>query len=362
MRCFPGQSVTIPYIMVQDPKFCAYLADALSRLAGETVPDMMPKSGKAGTLRPEERDTILPGLVTEGLMAQLLAFGTRNKEPSFEKHMQDDVNWDSCKIPWRRSPHWTVLRVALQTVLQRAFPDCEGRVQYKNFLLYLMAEIGVKINRHSTTPDQLAAIRLKIGRRISKLKEKTHSFVADYAQSSERRIMDSLYAIQRNIVKSDRLHVPPHFPPTHEEHLWMTLKHSRCYLKSVLLQIPAESEVRPFDRQYDHRNARNAFGLPIVEAGSDLLSLADMERWVDQHLANWVVRVQSSEDHCCSLAELLKKYAKAAAKMYSGNPEEESSMLLVILELWMAIDTLSTAICPLLKDYQPEIPDGFLEP
>jgi hypothetical protein len=47
---------------------------------------------------------------------------------------------------------------------------------------------------------------------------------------------------------------------------------------------------------------------------------------------------------------------------YSGCPEDNSVMLLTIVDLWMALDKLTTHQCPLLTSYSPEIPEDFLHP
>lgn len=349
VRRFPGQSVAIPHSMIDDNTFCPNIAEELFKLSAKIVPEMQPKSTKSKNFVSEERDTIHPGLVTEGLMTQLLAFGEHNNWTSFEKHMRDEVNWDNCKLPWRRSPQWAVLRIALQTILQRAFLGCEGLVQYKNFMLYLVAEIGTVVLKHPITSDRLAFVRAKIGRRIYKMGDNVYDFVADHAQSSDRRLMDSLRAIQSDIIESDKIFVPRCFRAAREEDLKMTLNHSRQYLRAILQQKPTTAEPTPFKRQYTQRNRRNEHGLPILDSGNPL-SLFDMELWVERYLKDWIQDVDPSEDRCCSLAELLQKYASIAPQENEGSPDELFSMFLVMLELWMAIDTISTAICPMLND------------
>lgn len=64
--------------MASDPTFCSYLSNALTRLSAEEVDEMVPESSKAGRNVPEYRDTTHPGLVTEGLMTQLLALAAFN--------------------------------------------------------------------------------------------------------------------------------------------------------------------------------------------------------------------------------------------------------------------------------------------
>ncbi|KAL3494835.1 hypothetical protein BJX62DRAFT_233805 [Aspergillus germanicus] len=137
IRCFPGQSVSISIQVLDDPRFCDYLAQSLCSLELEVVREIYPKPVDSSDTMEEDWDTVHPGLVTEKVMVELLAFGERNVWKSFEKHTYDEVLLGNARHPWRRSPLWFVLRVALQTVLYRAFPDQEGRFEYKNLMLYL---------------------------------------------------------------------------------------------------------------------------------------------------------------------------------------------------------------------------------
>lgn len=362
VRSFPGKSVTLSNGVASDPNFSFYLANSLTRLFSEDVAEMSPKSSRAGTEVRETRDTTHPGLVTEGLMVQLLAFGNHNNGGSFEKRMRDDVNWDDCLLPWRRSPYWVVLRVSLQTILQRAFPDREGYIAYKNFILYFVAHIGVIMANNAVSPEQLANVRSKLGRRIYKLGQNTHGFVAAYAKSSEEGIMNRLRAIQLRIRRGEQTMVPD-IPTAEGNDLRMSLMNSREYLKSVLRQSPVNIDPMPFSRFYAKRHHRTDYGLPILQSG-DYLELFDFERWVEKELTNWVNSIlEPSYTVCCSLlASLFHKYVEMASTEYEECPEEVSLMILTLFELWVAIDTICVAVCPLLKSYQPEIPVNYLEP
>ncbi|RJE18781.1 hypothetical protein PHISCL_08882 [Aspergillus sclerotialis] len=334
VRSFPGRSVVVSSAIASDPNFCFYLANSLTRLFSEDVEEMSPKSFRAGTEVCETRDTTHPGLVTEGLMVQLLAFGNHNNWGSFQKRMRDDVNWD------RR----------------------EGYIAYKNFILYLVAHIGVVMARNAVIPEQLANVRSKLGRRIYKLGENTHDFVAECAKSSEEGLMNRLRAIQLKIRRGEQMMVPD-IPTAGANDLQTSLKNSREYLISVLRQSPTKTDPVPFNRFHRKRHHRTSYGLPLLQPG-DYIELCDFERWVERELNNWVNSIaEPSNTVCCSLlADLFHKYAEIAPTEYKGCPEEVSLMMLTLLELWVAIDSICIAVCPLLKSYQPEIPVGYLEP
>ncbi|RHZ68728.1 hypothetical protein CDV55_106064 [Aspergillus turcosus] len=362
LRRFPGQSVAISAEKMDDWGFCSGLANDISRLCTETVSEMIPTTTKAKVPVPEKRDTTHPGLVTEGLMTQLLAFGERNGWTSFDKHMRDEVNWRSSRLPWRRSPYWFVMRVALQTVLRRAFPEGKGQDQYKNFMLYLVTEIGLVATRKrpAVPADHLEIIRAKIGRRISKLQGAVFPFVAEYALSAETALKTALEGIQRTIIDTDSITVPELFSYTRQD-LRMTLENCSEYLQAAMNGVPMEVETSPFNRTYEIRGQRDSNGVPMLRS-NDVLSLFDFERWVENEMTNWAGIVQPSEHRCCILAERFGQYYEYGSPIYDGNPEAMSIMILTMLEVWVTLDQMCCIMCPLLREYSPEIPVKFLEP
>ncbi|CEN61433.1 hypothetical protein ASPCAL08087 [Aspergillus calidoustus] len=89
IRCFPGQSVSIPIGLLDNPRFCDYLAQSLCSLDLEVVREMYPKGSEHRDSMQEDWDTVHPGLITEKLMVEHLAFGEHNVWKSFEKHVRD---------------------------------------------------------------------------------------------------------------------------------------------------------------------------------------------------------------------------------------------------------------------------------
>ncbi|KAL2812570.1 hypothetical protein BDW59DRAFT_167774 [Aspergillus cavernicola] len=361
-RRFPGSSVTVPAEKVEDPAFCAWLAASLSDLYTEGVEEMIPKTVKAKVPVLEERDTVHPGMVTECLMTQLLAFGEHNTWPVFDKHMRDEVNWRNSRLPWRRSPHWFVIRVAMQTVLQRLFPDSDGRKQYKNFMLYLVAKLGlVTVTMQPDIPaDCLHMIRAKIGRRLYKLQGGVYGHVAEQARLSNVTIMAKLQKVQETIIKLDQRTIPNVFNPT-KDNLRMSLKGCGAQLRAAMVAVPGEVHRTQFNREYDQRLKRNKHGLPMLRQ-NDPLSLADFEGWVETMLTDWLRDQEASELLCRLLAEIFQKYSEFAAQTYEGCPDMLSIMVLTMLELWVTMDKMCTSIDPRLQHYSPEIPEDFLEP
>ncbi|KAG1719850.1 hypothetical protein EDB19DRAFT_1967474, partial [Suillus lakei] len=111
----------------------------------------------------EERDTTHPRYITELLTGILRGLGSIADVPRIRKRIGDDVLWDSAKLPWRRSSFWLVIRVALQTTLERS---ALGRTTYKLFMLFFMAKLTTLA--HDLSNDILHFMLAKIARRLFK--------------------------------------------------------------------------------------------------------------------------------------------------------------------------------------------------
>ncbi|KAL4900003.1 hypothetical protein BDW74DRAFT_183142 [Aspergillus multicolor] len=372
IRCFPGQSVAIPATMVDDISFCKYLAHNLCRLNTEYVREMCPKACDFRDNIEETRDTAHPGLVTEGLMAQLLAFGEHNVYKSFEKHVSDEVNLNDGKKAWRRSPLWFIMKVAIQTILYRIFPDCEGRTEYKNFMTFLVVELGFRARNQeilSETPkfsdiaSVLRIIQAKIARRVSKLQGKTFDFVLQRVAKANGAITERLQDLHSDIRTRDLRVIPPFFGPVRDTDLVTSLKHSRNHLRDAMMHVQAGRTKSPFNRKHKTRIQRQSTGLPKLKDG-EILTLLDFEGWVDTQLQTWVNTTCLTDKVCCDVAELIQKYSSYADKKYAQMPDAMSLMFLVTIELWVALDKLCIRHCydGLLREFSPEIPKKFLQP
>ncbi|KGO72346.1 Protein of unknown function DUF3645 [Penicillium expansum] len=365
LRRFPGVSVAISADKLADPRFRSYLATTISKLASEEVSQMRPKGIKGGSQVDETRETIHPGLVTEGLMAQLLALGTQNEETKLMKCVRDEVNWMSALLPWRRSPAWLGLRVALQLVLRRCFPEAEHRLQYKNFILYLMAKLAANedlVVHSDEAVDCWKISHARIGRRIHKLNDDVFPFVANQVNSTSKYLLGKLMTIQEHIKKSNRMTIPLIPPSASQDDLHLSLVHCKDYFQIAMCS--RFDEAQPTDFCPTHTPSLDWInGFPIPKFNS-IKSLTEFEQWVDEHLASWFINQPASRDVevCRGLENTISEYLNLARPKYASNPQATSIMLLVVLELWVVLDKAALRLCPLLREFSPEIPESFLEP
>lgn len=92
------------------------------------------------------------------------------------------------------------------------------------------------------------------------------------------------------------------------------------------------------------------------------IALVDFELSVEKYLDAWVESSPQGDDPLDVIASCVDQYFDSARDIYGADPEDNSVMILTILDLWKALDTLAVRQCPLLKSYSPEIPRDFLHP
>lgn len=117
LRTFPGRAVSCSAELLSNDLFVTQLVAILQKLNLETVGTATASTTKAGSIVPEERETTDPCLVRDLLMTMLSASGKIEEAIKIHKCTRDDVLWRDAKLPWRRSPFWLVLRVAIQRAL-----------------------------------------------------------------------------------------------------------------------------------------------------------------------------------------------------------------------------------------------------
>jgi hypothetical protein len=109
VRRFPGPVIAVSDTRVRDRNFRKAFTHCLMSLEGETLDDASSKG--FGT----HKDTVHPQFATEWLPGILRGIGSPLNVSRIDKRTRDDVLWGGGLEPWRRSPRWILLRVAMQT-------------------------------------------------------------------------------------------------------------------------------------------------------------------------------------------------------------------------------------------------------
>ena len=369
-RTFPDRTIIIPLDAIQNPDFLKQLTSALKQLDYENVAALMTQTRKAGSSVVEERDTTAPCLVTEMIMGILSAYGYATNIWSIQKRVRDDVSWLNSKIPWRRLPLWTSIKISIQLYLVNRDEVSDGTVEYKNFLLYFVRGVADLSFRKELSSESLFIINCKLARRAAKLGSGTFDSIQGSVSGTVKGLRNTLQRTWETIQHQNRMSIDAFIPrPSVISDTALGLHSSRPHLE------------RMRDRALETVHSATAPNLPTVRrlltgqifsrkslvslSSKDIYALADFEEWVRKGLPTMLESclLETGETvitTCRALGELLKAYNETADRIYKQNSELLSIKFLTIMELWCAVDRIVTRNHPLLMEYSPEIPQEFL--
>lgn len=368
-RCFPAHAVSISFKVFGDENFQRELADKICRLDVEHVEEMMPKSQKAGRKNVEVRDTTNPSLVTEMLMAILASLGTPVNVQQIQKRVRDDVLCNRCLLPWRRSSFWLALRITVQSTLAAILPDKEALAEYKNFMIFFLTKIASQASTSNLSNEMCHVILAKIARRASKLGSDTQNFVQDRAL----RVCQALNTEQKTrwklVCDGDGKRPTTIDRGGFERDTALSLVNSQHHIDSILkndqAMLESKSSFVPECKEWlQFISGLPTLDIPAAAQEERIYMLAEFEAWISGFLSYWTQQrlIKPNANDCMTLATLAMKYRDVALPIYDGAPEQMSSMVLVIAELWHSLDQLTVSLLPLLKDFSPSVPPDFFNP
>ncbi|KAH9063764.1 hypothetical protein EDB83DRAFT_804615 [Lactarius deliciosus] len=358
---YPGPAVEVSPEIFANKVFLGELASFLIQMDIDVL-DSTATTVKAGSTVREVRESAHPKYISELLVGILRGFGRPASVDRITKRIGDEVLWKNAGKPWRRSPLWLVIRVALQTSL-----NCD---MYKTFVLFFHAHLLKICVQRDFPSETLHLMRIKMARRLSKLglsvSDDICQVVHDVAQQTEKLLQSRWTSFQMSCSTS---------PPWHPDGLdfvgdsTLTLKNSRRYLTSALSSTSRGYSQKQFNPSHQPRLAdivdfsHFADGrLKAAVSHDKHTALADFESSVERHIDHWVDSSQHDDDAPDVIASCVEQYFTSAREIYGADPEENSVMILTIMDLWKALDTLTIRQCPLLRSYSPEIPRDFLHP
>ena len=286
------------------------------------------------------------------------------------KRIDDHVLCErNSEAPWRRSPLWLIIRVALQTTLcEWNVEECAG---YKSFMLYALSSIlhtALQLNE----PDHLLFVmNAKLARRFCKMPDGSRDgcFAMDVAATINKMVADELEtrwkAIQKRTTRRVKWPVP-----TKQE----TIDGAHIDLHAT---VPYLEEIKRRDAFPPSTNSIKAFVVPggdqyAARYNTDLISPPDLTNLPSAPLEctirlydfeQWAARQHDfSGVGMLELTGALDHYTHAVMSHYKGNPERLSVAFLTMVELWIGIDKKVIEWKPYLENYTPEIPSDVLEP
>ncbi|KDR74247.1 hypothetical protein GALMADRAFT_141321 [Galerina marginata CBS 339.88] len=360
---YPGPAVELPLNVAQDPKFVEQLSSFLFNMDVDLLPDAAATTTKAGSTVPETRGTTHPRYITQLLIMILHGMGQEAKVKRIKKRIADDVCWLNTGNPWRRSSLWLVLRVAIQTTV-------DARQTYKEFMVFFQTGLLRLFLAHGFSSDLLHAARVKTIRRVHKLGTSASPRLVEEVEGVSQKIQQHLQAKwseEQRLQAGSPYYIHNPSQAAIDQDITMSIQESRAYLTNVMHPDFCVNNITSFQPSNvprlrdidDFKSLRDGFANAIQD--DPYIALADFELFVQERLDGWVTKNRHDESACQVLESCSQEYISTTELHYS-TPEAKSLMLLTVMELWVAIDTVAIVHCPLLSKYSPEIPASILDP
>ncbi|KAG8689701.1 hypothetical protein FRC11_001144 [Ceratobasidium sp. 423] len=364
VRHFPGPVVQVPNPIATDSNFIKEIANILARMNTEVLHEAQPKTQKAGTEVRESRDSINPNYFIQYFLGFLRGMGTVVYPLRIVKRLADEVLWMDAENPWRRSPIWLIIRVALQTSI-------DSQISYKHFMAYYHASLVSQCCKHESFPsDLLYAMRVKMARRLCKFKGTVPQFLIDEVKAAASGTQDLLQGRWDTIQSAQSQSPNQDFSgvdfKSATNHL---LPNSREYLEEVFKGRTGHAKCSAFTPNHSPR-LENIAEFSLYANGNltqafekdPHLALFDLEASVFEKLTSWTSDQRDYSGACAIMSSCFRQYLNAAKTYYVADMADQSTMVLTLARIWMAIDQLATRDCSLLCQFSPELPDGILDP
>ncbi|KAI0321334.1 hypothetical protein OF83DRAFT_346661 [Amylostereum chailletii] len=355
---YPGPAVAIPNSELDDAVARDELSSVLAQLALYDT-SAIPMTHKAGSSVPEEREAADPAYITNFVMAVLRGKGRAADVQRFSKRVADDSIAASSTKPWRRSPLWLSIRVAMQASLPEA--------QYKAFMIYFHAylvDIAVNMKYGS---EVLYFGQAKMARRLHKLPQAPAFVGAAVTQVVDRA--QGLLGTRWKAIRLEQEKSAPWDPATLDlpAATHQPLTNSREYLLQALNgnnERPAAVEFNPKERprMRDIDELSEFIEHAAFKGAEPRLALMDFERAIRNNIDAWTDRNLYDKQAAIVVGECMVQYLDLALVQYKDSAEDQSYMILTAMELWVALDKIVLEQYPLMKEYLPVIPSSFLQP
>ena len=263
--------------------------------------------------------------------------------------------------PWRRSPLWLLIRVAIQMSDNRSL----GRGSYKRFILFFMCTLAKDENNATLSSDLLHLMSSKILRRLSKLGFSTPHWLSEMLLKTGSRLNKMLDAGRERL----NLEARPFINPSRDQlarDTQLSLVNCGEYIQNALTNLGHEAIGTPFHPNHRPRGtiedflASNGTFFDKAYGADPDGTLYDVEQSVEQSIDDWLVRVTNVDEACVQLEILMDEWVMKS-DLYREGPEGASNRFLTSIELFVALDKLVVKEIPMLADYSPEIPITALE-
>lgn len=366
-RTFPGAALATPTVKLV-PALTRTLARTLERMSNQVVPDAIPITFKGGRSHEEIRDTAHPKMVTQLMAAFLLPLGSARDVSSIRKHTRDEVLWDDCKTPWRRSSLWLLIRVSIHLIFLRSGLDpADALSLYKHFLILFAVHVISKAapllrDDKACTEwcDLVFTMKAKVARRLHKLEEPLPEPIqrAVHDVMADDILGQTWDTIRESEAEKSRINMAPLHSLVFEEDTAARLPRldefidqiSKRQRETLSLQFTPRCPLPEFDDMTRWKGPGASKSSILAAAWCDNL-LPESIRSITE------IREQGldADDRCADIWYAMVSYEEMIRESCAGNPEAWSLMVLGVLELWVTCDMHAVAACAVLHDYDPGI-------
>jgi hypothetical protein len=355
LRTYPRRAMQVPINKLREKT----LLELSSSLLDLHYSNSTPATSPAKSVQAKDLWRLLKDILGKFCQRVVVDPITKRIRDEVLLNSSDEVLWSQAK-PWRRSPLWLVLRVSLQSSLRSSN-------LYKLFILFFHAHL--LHNSHRDLPSELIyAMRTKMARRLAKLgpavSAAIYRFVYSTAIKTESLLQEMWTRFQAigNIGPALQLNRLDFV-----EDVYLSLDNSFEYLTKMLHRSSRDFSQMSFAPSHTFRlndvHNFSQFGdgeLTKAIAEDPHVSIADFELSVERNFQSWVATTTKNTHAVEVIASCILQYFPGAKRLYEANAEDNSIMILTIMDLWVALDKFAVKECPLLKEYSPEIPSGFL--
>ncbi|KAE8440617.1 hypothetical protein EG329_007019 [Mollisiaceae sp. DMI_Dod_QoI] len=369
VRRFPGPVIGVSDTRVRDPNFRKALTHCLMSLEGETLDDAFSEGCRT------HKDTVHPQYVSEWLSGILRGIGFPLDVSRIYKRTRDDVLWGDGLEPWRRSPRWILLRVALQTSIASPTGD---HTRYKIFMIYFMATVLDLAVQNEYPSDTLHIMLAKIDRRTRKLDltipdndrawaEQAQEFVTETMESARGVLAKRWNTVQKSADSAGTFRLAELKKLKPHSNTILRLQNLRPFLEKLHSIELEQQHKKTFDGKCVQRINGRGSHLPDPKSLDPRLPteirihLMDLELWVSCSLDSWLDRHTESEKSLVKLSKVITWYMSTSISAYAGTPEGFSVMVLTLMLLWTALDKAAISHYPLLNKFDPGFPTNLFD-
>lgn len=369
---FPATAVQVPVATFGEDGFQDSLASFLEQASVESIKTFAEFAFKAGAEVCETRNTPSPSLITSFLSAVLEANGTRIAPCLLKKRVRDDVSWFDAEFPWRRSPLWLALRVAVARHIAMMLDNdsIQSRMQYKFFLAVVHSNLldEIRIQNGEFDLEELDFLKAKISRRVFKLDRDYTQCPADSCSLYQHLMRILEPAFKRVVQETDStiqallgaeedfrtkkiLQLPRR---AQEKDMILELWQSRRYLQDARHRY---RQVRQSTRPRWH----SAVSVALISNPFlvECCTLMDMEKGLLGSFNS--KRGLDLEAQCVETHSMIVQYTERLERAYQSDTEQLSFGLLALMEAWVALDKTTCTLFPLLAEFHPHFPSRLLD-